>query len=73
MENIRAEVVHFTTEEERLALRLAAALLLRWPNLPADIIDALRMQAILIEIGDEPSSQMAEQIDALIRTHAGQV
>ena len=72
MENIKAEHVHFTIEEEPLALRLAAALLLRWPSLPTDIRDSLRMQAILTEIGDEPSSQMAEQIDALIRAHAGQ-
>jgi hypothetical protein len=56
--------------DEHVVRRLAWALLKLWPDLPPNVQDQIRKQAIFTE-DREPTVQLAQQIEMFIDKHSG--
>lgn len=67
---IRPSFTPFVSNDDHLVRRLAAALLLRWHAVPADVRRRIVEQAGLIENADSETVQLREQIEAFIQRFA---
>lgn len=71
--DIRPSFTPFAPDEDHLARRIAAALLLQWSAVPADVRQRIVDQAGLIEDTGEETVQLREQLDAFIRKFAATI
>ena len=69
MTEIKPIIPHYETDEEPVVRRLGAAVIAQWKDLPADVQKRLVEQATFVEDPKNPTVQLQQQINVLIRKH----
>jgi hypothetical protein len=70
MAEVEPRSVDLVAAEQLLLAQIGLAAVRHWHELPPEQRAAIRNQAIVTQIGDEISVQMAEQIDAVIHRYS---